>query len=156
MTQRTYDTRPTITYAGDARDSVGRIMGPGHDGRELLVVQSSEYDEATNRTRVWFRYASREDTGEIYNDPALIAALVDVGTPLWDLPLWLVGAVGYVEIACDGCGATTRQHGITSESKGWALCPDCLSQPWARARIEAKRRENRAAAHAAAAEAGEL
>jgi hypothetical protein len=142
----TTDNRPTTTYAGDARDTVGQIKGPIHG--ELLVVDEAVYDADANRTRVWFRSATPEEIEEISNDPGLMTALVDLGTPAWDLPSRLVGAVGYVDIACDGCGTLTRQHGISDPSKGWALCPECLAKPDAHAKIEAKRRQNRAAAAA--------
>jgi hypothetical protein len=135
MTQATFDNRKTITYGGDATGIVGEIKGPNYNG-ELLTVDEAHYDAATGRTRVWFRYST---------DPEVRAAAEvpqpDMATPQFDLPTWLVGAAGYVDVACDGCGATTRQHGISSPSKGWALCPDCLAKPGAQAKVDAKRRE---------------
>lgn len=92
----------------------------------------------TGVTRVWFRYAAREEV----EDPDLARRSQSGATPLFDVPASLAGPLGYVLIACDGCGATIREYGITDTSKGWALCPDCLAKPDAHARIEAKRREN--------------
>jgi hypothetical protein len=131
--------RRTMTVTGDARNTVGQFRGPDARG-ELLIIDEAAYDEQARRTRLWLRLPTDDEVRA-----AADRAPDDMATQPWELPSPLSGPLGYVDVTCDGCGATTREYGITEPSKAWALCGDCRAKPDARARIAAKQREIREA-----------
>lgn len=155
--------RKSITVAGDARDTVGQFRGPNAKG-ELLIIDDAVYacpecGTASDWTTPQHRPGCTmpEYRTRLFLRPptdAEIAAAADraadgMATAAFDLPAAIAGPLGYVEIPCAECGTLTREYGITDPAKGWALCPDCLAKPGARAKVDAKLREIRAGAAAA-------
>lgn len=45
-----------LTYTGDHRHAVGRVMGPTYSGAEVLTVVSATHDPTTDRTRLGLVY----------------------------------------------------------------------------------------------------
>jgi hypothetical protein len=128
MTTPPLDNRRTCTWTGDARSSLGLVMGP-NALRELLIVDEVEYippDAAHPRgvTRAWFRYAQQPEAG----DPTRLAHR----RPLTELPSWLVGDIGYTDVTCSRCGAPHRWRGplppVAEGQARFVVCPDCQAQ----------------------------
>lgn len=67
------DNRPTLTYPGDTRDTVGQLVGPTLAG-EILVVDEAVYDPAAHVTRCRFRYATTADRERVLAEQGVAQA----------------------------------------------------------------------------------
>lgn len=60
MPQAVFDNRRKCHYPGDVRSAVGQVVGPNLL-REMLVIESVDFDPETNTSTAYFRYATIED-----------------------------------------------------------------------------------------------